>query len=953
MQGSVLPMALTRYEDLFPLWVERLAVHQDYGWFVSMVAWSWVLLVWWRHPRRMEDWGWLPYIAVAAVLAAVVQFMIYDPTFDWFQERLIPGTTNQYAPAVIAVELLGDFLLTCNWMVLAGVWAWVGATQRSQTGWRWGGVGLAGLAATATIGQPEWGTAVLAVIAVVAASWIRPKVGAGRNLIWLAALIPVASTVGPLAFWGGGMQRVAAATPWGLIAALVQVGVAVVFLRSMWGDAMAVRAGGNPQTNRQEFNVFCIVAALWTLIGLSYAELVGSDNRRELQTNRLRTMAAEVKSFDPRLLAPLVGGGGLPLEWKSVERDRVEPTAPRAEVLQSPAANDLRRELARIVKTTPFLDRARVLMVQDGWLMELATDRLPRDPSEVVLLRRATLDDEREWANPRPYIETDLVPEIGAEYYCRAPILTPDGQMLGWLDFVREEFFQSLERKWRAGPLMIVALGLVAAALVAMQRRSLRERELAWKEAVLEAEANKLKTTFLAKVSHELRTPLQALLGYSELLERDARDDAEKGRLSRLRDQGQLLLRLVNDLLDLSAMEATGLRLVVAPLELNRLVERAVDDLRPQAEIKGLRLNFEADPGLAQVWHDGDAIRLRQVVYNLVGNAVKYTVQGSVRVHLVARSPGDLGELRLSVEDTGPGVPRDQQATLFQPFTRLAETRAAEGSGMGLAMVAALAKAMGGRATVDSDGVAGSVFGVDLSLAVVNAPAFKRDGAGTPEISLGGKRVLIAEDNLLVQELFNSVLSEAGAVCTVAADGETAVHLLLATPFDAVVLDLNLPVLDGFEVARRLRAPGVWSRSLRIVGVSAHASGEDAQNARKAGMDEFLTKPVELTVLIRALAGEPSSKSGTESGPSRMASRLHQMFRDDVPAQRDALRQALEEGDAVRLRRQAHYLANSASAVGDRDLLLACRDLEAHVAEADQARSHWERVEGALRRWID
>ena len=353
------------------------------------------------------------------------------------------------------------------------------------------------------------------------------------------------------------------------------------------------------------------------------------------------------------------------------------------------------------------------------------------------------------------------------------------------------------------------------------------------------------------------------------------------------------------------------------------------------------------------MWHEGDAIRLRQVVYNLVGNAVKYTSRGSVRVRLATRSPGDLGELRLRVADTGPGVPRGQQATLFQPFARLASTQAAEGSGMGLAMVAALAKAMGGQATVNSDGEAGSVFAVDFNLAVVNAPAFKRDGGTAPEISLAGKRVLIAEDNLLVQELFSSVLSEAGAVCTVAADGETAVHLLLATPYDALVLDLNLPILDGFAVARRLRAPGVRSRSLRIVGVSAHASDEDVQNARKAGMDEFLTKPVELSGLVRALAGEPSLKRGAGSGSSRMASRLHQMFRADAPAQRDALREALEDGDAVRLRRRAHYLANSASAVGDRDLLLACRDLEAGAADKDQARSRWERVEEALRHWID
>lgn len=939
--------------EYFPLWMQRMAVHQDYGWFAVLVLWSWALVVWWRHPDARSVWSWVPAAALASIAAAVVQFLIYDPTFDWFQDRLVPGTTNVYVPALISVELLGDFLIATIWATWAASWWWFGAERAGRKWGRWWGLPLAGLAAAMEFGSPEVGTWLLAAGVLAGAGWQHGGAGGSRRWLWLAASVPFLSTVGPIAYWDGGLQREAAATAVGLLAAVWSAGVGLAVLGILAKAALANRRNEDPSQSAREGRVFFVFAGVWLVLGLGYAQRVGADNRNELQQNRLRSVAAEAMVFDPRFLEPLVGEAWQ-WDFASTTAGRAEPLQWRAAVLGSATAQDLRRQLASIVEETPFLDRARILVLKDQWLIELASSELPPDVEEVMLVRRATAEDARRWAQPVPYIEHSAVPEMGAEYYCRAPLVAADGRMLGWLDYVRREFFQSLERKWRAGPLLVVALGLVAGALIVSQRRSLREREAAWRRAAAETESNRLKTAFLAKVSHELRTPLQSLLGFSELLARDATDETARRRFDRLQEHGQLLLRLVNDLLDLSAIEAGGLRLMPAPIELGRVVEQMVEGLQPRAAEKRLQLRCAVDPALADQWFNVDEMRLRQIVTNLVGNALKFTLEGAVAVELAWAERGEASRVRLTVSDTGPGVPPEQQATLFEAFSRLDEASTQEGSGLGLAIVAALAGVMQGEVAVESDGKAGAKFTVTLALAPVAPPAFRRGKISPPHASLKGRRIVVAEDNPLVRELFVSVLGDLGAVCVEATRGDEVLPVVLSEPCDAVVLDLALPGMDGIEVARRLRAPGVAPMPLRIVGVSAHAGPGDVQRALDAGMDEFLVKPVALTALASALVGDAERVNRPDMVARRIAidHHLQQLFQADVAAQRAALVAALTEGDAVVIKRRAHYLANSASAVGDEALLTASRRLE-HVASGAEAREVGPEVVAALDRWLE
>ncbi len=951
--------------DVVPEWLQKAAVHQDYAWFLGLVVWGLLWLAWWRHPQRGERWGWIPSVGAVAVGTVAVQFVIFDPTFDWFQDRLVPGTTNVYAPAVIAVEWLGDYLLTAGWAAVAAWWWWRGATARAVRGWRWLGLPLAAGAAGWEYASPAGGTVALALVVAGGAAWWWTSFPQGRSRWGLAGgvALMVGSTVGPVAAMVGGLQRVAAATPWGLFAALLQVALGAFLLVVVGRETLSAGPvdAEERERRRREWRKLAFIASVWAVLGVGFAHRVGLDNRNELQRNRLRSVAAEAMVFRTELLEPLVGEQ-LRLERAELSPTEREPRVLRAEVLASPAAHALRRELSRIVMETPFLDSARILVDRDGLLIALASSRLPEVPDRVEVVREMTAADEAAFAAAAPYIERDIVGEIDDHYFCRAPIVTRDGRVLGWLDYVRREFFQSLERKWRVGPLAVVALGLIGGFMVVLQRRSVRAQERAWRKAAAESEANRLKSTFIAKVSHELRTPLQSLLGYSELLERGAVDAAQRERLGRLREHGDLLLRIVNDLLDLTAMEAGRLQLMPAPVELDRLVEGVVEGLRPGAEAKGLAVACEVAADLRGEWFETDAARVRQLVYNLVGNAVKYTVRGRVQVRLrrIDKGGGNEARLRLEVLDTGPGVKPAERDVLFAPFSRLEETAGQEGTGLGLAMVAALARLMEGGAGAESDGLSGSTFWVEWRSRAVAAPAYEREKAGAGlTASLAGRRVLVAEDNALVRELFLSVLSEQGATCESVADGESALQTALARRFDAMVLDVGLPGISGIEVARRLRSPGVAPGRLRMVGVSAHAGQQDAAQALAAGMDVFLSKPVSLAALCAALAGEadPPRDSGTPFAPSgtRSQQRLVELFRADAENQWQAVHEAVQSGDAVRIKRTTHFLANSAIVVDDLELMERCRELEraasAPVLDSPVIRQAWAKVDQAMRAW--
>lgn len=914
----------------------RLAVHQDYAWFVALLGWSLAVVVWRWHPRRNTAWAWLPWTAVTGVLAAAVQFAIFNPPFDFFHDRLIPGTLFDYSSAVVSAELFGDLLLGFLIAVAAAGWWWRAPVSHRWPAW----IVIAAGAALYPL-RPGWGALLLAgcALAAVPRLWRLPESSRDmRAALLLAAMLPLFSTAGPLAAATGMLQRSGPPTVLGLAAALTQSLAALAALAGLLRGALSSAGLASVGALWRQAWVLLLFAALWLAAGLVFAHETGRDNRHELLQNRLRMTAARAMIFDATGLEQLARSNyGLP------PRGVAESRAPYSPLLEGPLGQNLALQMIQERNATIYVEEARLLVIHDGWLMSVATSHPRHRPGFVELIRRATPRDLADWAERSNLIENSPVAEMGRPYFCRAPVLSADGRMLGWLDFARQEFFQSLERKWRSGPLLITALGLVLGAQWYLQRRGAREREAALRAAAVAADANRLKTAFLAKVSHELRTPIQSLLGYGELLrERVGDDDKARAWLGALQQHGEIMTRLINDLLDLSAAESGSFRLMPRPVAPGTIVRDIVASLEPRATLKGLDLHCEVTPAVP-AWVEADGGRLAQVILNLTGNALKFTDAGVVRVALdVAPAADGRVRLVLTVRDTGPGIPPAEQAGLFEPFSRLERTAAKEGSGLGLALSAALCRAMQGGITVESDGVHGSCFRAEWVVPLASTP----EGAPMPagDASSAPPRVLVVDDNTLVRELFVGFFSDHGCVCDAAAQGRDAVTRARAMVPEVILLDLSLPDADGVSLVPALRAaaPGA-----RIIGVSAHADGAERERALAAGMDLFFTKPVPLETLFRAVCA-----GGRGAAPYVVPRHLHAAFLCELPQMRIGLAAAVAAGDASQIRRRAHYLRNSALIVDARELLAACTALEDATGAPSSAAlaKAWRQCETAFAR---
>jgi signal transduction histidine kinase/DNA-binding NarL/FixJ family response regulator len=519
-----------------------------------------------------------------------------------------------------------------------------------------------------------------------------------------------------------------------------------------------------------------------------------------------------------------------------------------------------------------------------------------------------------------------------------------------WLafDIVGTEW-KAADRNSRLLGLALTAL-LVAVFVGAWLYRTRRLESDASRRARIRAEVTaSARNLFLAKVSHELRTPLQTILGYGERLEREPVTPEGRARLAALREEGRQMLRLVNDLLDLGAVEAGEFRLQSAPLHLPRLVRDTIESLRPQAAAKKLALTCRIDPDVPE-WVAGDAQRLRQILLNLGGNALKFTRKGSVEVAVckAGNAPAEDG-IELAVRDTGPGIPPGQVPSLFQPFARLETTGETVGTGLGLALVSALCRSAGGTVTVESDGTSGACFRVRLPLPIATAPSALAD-ADPAAVRLTARRILVVDDNRLVRELFAGYLGDLGAQCETVADGEEALARVTHQQYDAIVLDLALPGIDGTAVARRLRQEVAWGRNVRLVGVSAHAGANDRNRALAAGMDAFLAKPVELVELAAMLH---LRSEAFRSVRASLHAEMESLFRAEAARQTETIAGAVAAAEWNVVRARAHYLKNSAAVVRDLRLYAACERLEeaAEAANPEAVRAAWADGTEIMRRW--
>lgn len=417
------------------------------------------------------------------------------------------------------------------------------------------------------------------------------------------------------------------------------------------------------------------------------------------------------------------------------------------------------------------------------------------------------------------------------------------------------------------GVILILSVGgaLVWLGMDRMRRLKLRAEhraEAAGRKRELAEASERAERDFLALMSHEIRNPLSAVVGFSRLLSETRLDPEQRGHVEMLRSSSDHLMDLVNDILDFSKIEAGKMEIVAQPFSPSRLAEEIVSLFSLQALRKGLDLRLEVDPACPS-FLSGDAIRVRQILVNLISNAVKFTEAGRVVLRYAYSDSSSPARLSFAVEDSGPGMDAETLARLFTAFKQGQEGRRKGGTGLGLAISKSLAELMGGSISAASVLGSGSVFTVELPLPPCEAPPEELAELGS---LLAGLRILAADDDAANRALVTTLLERRGATVVAVADGEEALADLLAGvhtgSIDAAVLDRSMPRKDGPAVARALRAAEASASlpPLRLVALTGSISVEGVRECRDAGFDVVLPKPFDVDRLVEALLPNKAPK---------------------------------------------------------------------------------------------
>jgi signal transduction histidine kinase/CheY-like chemotaxis protein len=403
-----------------------------------------------------------------------------------------------------------------------------------------------------------------------------------------------------------------------------------------------------------------------------------------------------------------------------------------------------------------------------------------------------------------------------------------------------------------------------------------RDQAIAERAAADEAreearQAGRAKSNFLATMSHEIRTPMNGVLGMAQLLQRDETDATQKERLTILMDSGEYLLSILNDILDVSKIDAGRLDILPAPENLRLFLERLVGFWGAGADEKGVAMVLDVADGVPE-FALIDALRLRQVLFNLVGNALKFTETGSVSVVAKATPNGEGAVLlHLAVRDTGIGIGAEHLPNLFTRFTQgdESEVRKFGGTGLGLAIAKQLVELMGGKIWAESQAGQGSTFHIKLPLAVANAAVVRAPIEAKDEAPLAALQVLAVDDNAVNLLVLDQLLSSFGHEVAKASSGAESLEAMAVRRFDLILLDIQMPGMTGVEVLNRLRAAPGPNQSAPVVALTADVTSGGRRRYLELGFTEHSPKPIQIEALMesitRAMAATPASHQAVQA----------------------------------------------------------------------------------------